>query len=186
MRQIGGKNVHRHIYQDGARRVKELGGRIVQRAPVTGADREGDWLSGHGPASDIVVSSRVRLARNIAGSARRLAERPPVPLPPELHALADDSRNLMRLAIHAFCELDARAARDVLEKDDLIDELEDLLVRESIRRLSTTPEHTEQELDVIFIAQHLERIGDHATNIAEEVILAAEALNLKHFSKLSH
>jgi phosphate transport system protein len=107
-------------------------------------------------------------------------------LPPELHALADDSRNLMRLAIHAFCELDARAARDVLEKDDLIDDLEDLLVRESIRRLSTTPEHTEQELDVIFIAQHLERIGDHATNIAEEVILAAEALNLKHFSKLSH
>ncbi len=125
------------------------------------------------------------LARNIAGCARRLARRAPVPLPAGLHALADDSRALLRRAIRAFAELDAEEARDVLRKDDLIDELEDRLIRASISRLTEQPEHTEQELDVIFIAKHLERIGDHATNIAEEVILATEALNLKHSDKLT-
>ena len=57
-------------------------------------------------------------------------------------------------------------------------------IRGSIARLSGSPEHTEQEIDLIFITKDLERVGDHATNIAEEVILAAEAKNLKHAAKL--
>ncbi|MBW2423524.1 MAG: phosphate signaling complex protein PhoU [Deltaproteobacteria bacterium] len=126
------------------------------------------------------------LARNIAGCAERLSKRNPITLPPGLHALADDSRALLRRSIESFVSLDATAARLVLDRDDLIDELEDLLIRETIARLMANPDHTEQELDVIFIAQHLERIGDHATNIAEEVILAAEALNLKHSEKLAN
>ena len=126
------------------------------------------------------------LARNIAGCAERLSERTPLPLPAELHTLARDSRQMLNRSIRSFAELDAAEARSVLQQDDSIDELEDRLIRASITRLSETPVHTEQELDVIFIAQHLERVGDHATNIAEEVILAAEALNLKHFGKLSH
>jgi len=125
------------------------------------------------------------LARNIAGCAERLSEREAVALPAGLHSLADDSRALLRRSIESFVSLDATAARLVLDRDDLIDELEDLLVRETIARLAASPAHTEQELDVIFIAQHLERVGDHATNIAEEVIHAAEALNLKHSEKLA-
>jgi phosphate transport system protein len=124
------------------------------------------------------------LARNIAGCADRLAQREPVPLPTRIHALADDSRRLLRQAVRAYAELDAAEARGVLRQDDAVDSLEDQLIREAIARLSREPDHTEQELDVIFIAKNLERIGDHATNIAEEVILAAEALNLKHAEKL--
>ena len=66
----------------------------------------------------------------------------------------------------------------------MIDDLEDELIRDSIDRLASDPDTTEQEVDFIFIAQHLERVGDHATNIAEETVLAAEAINLKHSSKL--
>jgi phosphate transport system protein len=76
-------------------------------------------------------------------------------------------------------------ARAVLGSDDKIDELEGRIIRDAIGRLSVTPTHTEQEIDLIFITKDLERVGDHATNIAEEVILAAEAKNLKHAAKLS-
>ncbi len=125
------------------------------------------------------------LARNIAGCARRLTQREELPLPPGLRALAHESRDALSAAVRAFSEIDAEAARAVLAADDSIDEQEDRLIRESIARLSAAPETTEQEVDLIFIAQNLERIGDHATNIAEETVLAAEAKNLKHHGKLA-
>ena len=125
------------------------------------------------------------IARNIAGCARRLAEHPPVPLGEELTTLEAGSRSALHNAIEAFRTLDVNLARAVLGADDKIDELEGRIIREAIGRLSATPNHTEQEIDLIFITKDLERVGDHATNIAEEVILAAEAKNLKHAAKLS-
>jgi len=124
------------------------------------------------------------IARNIAGCARRLAEEPEIGLPPELHSLADDSRAALRSSVQALADLDPDAARAVLQADDKIDEKEDRLIRASIDRLEDVPSETRQQIDVIFVAQHLERVGDHATNIAEEVVLAAEATNLKHSEKL--
>jgi phosphate transport system protein len=124
------------------------------------------------------------LARNIAGCARRLAPSTAFNLPPEIHSLADDSRAALRAASQAFANVDAVAAREVIAQDDHIDDLQDEIVRDAITRLTAAPETTEQEIDVIFIAQHLERIGDHATNLAEEVVLVAEARNLKHSERL--
>jgi phosphate transport system protein len=125
------------------------------------------------------------IARNIAGCGRRLAEHPPVEFGQELSILEEGSRKALRDAIRAFLELDVELARAVLSSDDRIDELEGRIIRDAISRLSATPGHTEQEIDLIFITKDLERVGDHATNIAEEVILAAEAKNLKHAAKLS-
>ena len=125
------------------------------------------------------------IARNIAGCARRLAQHAPVELGEELDRLAASSRTALENAIRAFRELDVNLARAVLGSDDKIDELEGRIIRGAISRLTTTPEHTEQEIDLIFITKDLERVGDHATNIAEEVILAAEAKNLKHAAKLA-
>ena len=125
------------------------------------------------------------LARNIAGCARRLSARGAFELPATIHSLADESRAALRASTQAFHALDADAARQVIANDDRIDELEDEIVRAAIARLAAAPDTTEQEVDVIFIAQHLERIGDHATNVAEEVVLAREAKNLKHWERLS-
>ncbi|MFO0691338.1 MAG: phosphate signaling complex protein PhoU [Myxococcota bacterium] len=125
------------------------------------------------------------IARNIAGCARRLSEHPPIPLGEELEILEQSSRTALNQAIRAFRELDVELARAVLGSDDTIDELEGRIIRGAISRLSVSPDHTEQEIDLIFITKDLERVGDHATNIAEEVILAAEAKNLKHAAKLS-
>lgn len=125
------------------------------------------------------------IARNIAGCARRLAQHAPVAFGEELDRLAINSRTALQNAIRAFRELDVALARAVLGSDDTIDELEGRIIRGAIARLASTPEHTEQEIDLIFITKDLERVGDHATNIAEEVILAAEAKNLKHAAKLA-
>ena len=125
------------------------------------------------------------IARNIAKCAKRLAKEQDLTVPEGLQKLATDSLNVLRHAVEAFAELDAEAARHVLAEDDSIDELEDQIIRAAIDRIASAPSTTDTEVDFIFIAQHLERIGDHATNIAEETVLAAEAINLKHSSKLA-
>ena len=125
------------------------------------------------------------LARNIAGCAERLSVRDPVTPQPRLRSLADESQKALSRSIRAFADRDVAQARAVLGRDDTIDQLEGEVIRESISKIRSEPGRSEQEIDLIFIAKSLERIGDHATNIAEEVILAAEALNLKHIHKLS-
>jgi phosphate transport system protein len=126
------------------------------------------------------------LARNIAGCARRMSERTPVPVPPGLRSLADDAQRALARSIQSFADLDPEQARAVLANDDSIDQTEDKVIREAIAEIHAKPAVSEQEIDLIFIAKNLERVADHATNIAEEVILAAESLNLKHVEKLSH
>ncbi|MHA7838653.1 MAG: phosphate signaling complex protein PhoU [bacterium] len=126
------------------------------------------------------------LARNIAGCARRLIERAPVTPPPMLRVLADDSQRALARAIQAFADLDSQQARAVLSDDDSIDTTEDRVIRQAIGQIHADPSLSEQQIDLIFIAKNLERVADHATNIAEDVVLAAESLNLKHVEKLPH
>lgn len=124
------------------------------------------------------------LARNIAKSAARLAERPRVPPPACFEQLADESRRQLRLALDAFARSDAAVARRVLAGDDLVDRQEGEVVREALRELQSRPEISPQEVDFILIAKSLERVADHATNIAEEVVRITESKNLKHAEKL--
>ncbi len=124
------------------------------------------------------------ISRNIAKSALRLAERPPVALPPKLEEMADEARRMLKDALDSFADADPTKARAVLAADDRIDEDQDRVVRDAILEISVHPELTSQEVDLIMIAKNLERVGDHATNIAEDVILAIEAQNLRHAAKL--
>lgn len=124
------------------------------------------------------------LARNIAKSAKRLAKGN-VEVVPELAELARETKLVLGRALDAFARLDADAARAVIKVDDRIDDEQDRIVAEAVERLSTLPERASVALDEIFIAKNLERVGDHATNIAEDVILVAEARNVKHAEKLA-
>ena len=125
------------------------------------------------------------LARNIAKSALRLSERDPIEVPAKLRDLADDAVRLLRRALDSFSEGDPEKANGVLAEDDVIDEGQDEVIQAAIGEISERPEFTSQEVDFILIAKNLERVGDHATNIAEDVILAAEAKNVKHAEKLA-
>ncbi len=125
------------------------------------------------------------LARNIAKSALRLAEQGEADLPPKLRELSDHATRLLRRALDAFSDRDADLAHQVLRDDDEIDEQQDRVVEQAIQDIISRPELISQELDCILIAKNLERVADHATNIAEDVILALEARNVKHASKLA-
>jgi len=125
------------------------------------------------------------LARNIAKSALRLQERPPVDVPEGLRALADDARRIFRRSIDSYSDSDSERARAVLEDDDRIDAEEDRVIREAIEGIAAHPELGSQEVDFILIAKNLERVADHATNIAEDVIMLTEARNVKHAAKLA-
>jgi phosphate transport system protein len=125
------------------------------------------------------------LARNIAGSAERMAERSTHTPPADLRELADESRRSLSRALQSFADRDVALARSVLDHDDSIDEVEGRVIRASIDRIRRDPELAYHEIDLIFIAKNLERVADHATNIAEEVILATESVNLKHAGKLA-
>jgi phosphate transport system protein len=125
------------------------------------------------------------LARNIAKSAARLASHPPVSPPAALIALARSSQRVLRRSLDAVSRTDAELARSVLGEDDAIDEAEDEVIRTMLRTLERQPAAASQEVDLILVAKHLERVADHATNIAEDVILVAEARNVKHAAKLA-
>lgn len=154
---------------------------LALRAPVAGDLRE--TLAIEKMATDL---ERIGdLARNIASCARRLAERPSVPLPALLRDLSDEVKRSLRRALQSFADHDVELARAVLGEDDEIDDVENRVIRESIARIQHDPQIAGQEIDLIFIARDLERVADHATNIAEEVILATESVNLKHATKLA-
>jgi phosphate transport system protein len=124
------------------------------------------------------------LARNIASSAKRLSAVAGLAEPTKLRELADLVQAILRESLDSLSDLDAAKARQVIDGDDAIDELQDEFVREEIAQLSSDAGRAAGTVDLILIAESLERVGDHATNIAEEVVLMAEARNLKHATKL--
>lgn len=124
------------------------------------------------------------IARNIAKSALRLAESR-VEVVPEVSQLSRDVQRVLRRALDAFANRDVAAARAVIDADDRIDDLQDRIVSEAVGGIPAHPERASAAVDEIFIAKNLERVADHATNIAEDVILVAEARNVKHAGKLA-
>lgn len=125
------------------------------------------------------------LARNIAKSGARLAQRPKIVIDPTLTLLASDTQKILQQALDSFSRGDAAAARSVLGDDDRIDAEEDAVIATTLREIPNSPSTASEAVDVILIAKNLERVGDHATNIAEDVILISEARNVKHASKLA-
>lgn len=125
------------------------------------------------------------LARNIAKSGRRLAAHDTaISLPATLTTLSRAAQASLRSALDAFSRNDADLARSVLDGDDAIDAQQDEVVLSMVRELEEHPEAASQQVDIILLAKHLERVADHATNIAEDVIMVVEARNVKHASKL--
>ena len=124
------------------------------------------------------------LARNIAKSALRLSLHPEVPVPLVLVRLARSAQRMLHGALDAYANEDADAARGVLAQDEEVDRQQDEVVRSGLQEIAGHPELASQAVDMIFVAKNLERVGDHATNVAEDVILVIEAKNVKHASKL--
>jgi phosphate transport system protein len=87
---------------------------------------------------------------------------------------------MLRQALDAFVSQDIRAAQEVLKQDDVLDALKNQIFRELLTYMLGDTRTIEPGIDLILISRHLERIGDHATNIAEDVIFIVEARDVRH------
>jgi phosphate transport system protein len=155
---------------------------LALQAPV--ADDLRRILAAHEIAIDL---ERVGdLARNIAKSAERLAIRSPVSIPATLEALASECQGMLHGALDAFVHRDAEHARRLLEQDEQVDDDQDRVIRQALGEIQLHPDLFSQQIDLILVAKNLERVGDHATNIAESVILVVEGRIVKHAEKLAH
>ena len=98
----------------------------------------------------------------------------------ELRVAADMASGLLRKALDAFARLDTAAALSILKEDDLIDKEFDGFVRKLITYMMEDPRMISASLDLLFIAKAIERIGDHAKNIAEFIIYVVKGADVRH------
>ncbi len=126
------------------------------------------------------------VAVNLCERAIDLAGEPPIPgIDEALNALGQLAAAMLRKAIEAFAERDAVKAENVLEMDDDADERYHQIVRSLAQRIRDDPDKVEQNVALQSAAKQLERIGDHATNLAEQVILLVRGQDLRHQGKLA-
>lgn len=118
-----------------------------------------------------------RMVRSIIHSG------PPRSLPSlELRVAADLASSLLNKALDSFARLDVKAAVDILKEDDLIDAEFDGFVRKLVTYIMEDPRTISPSLDLLFLAKAIERIGDHAKNIAEFIIYVVKGEDIRHTS----
>lgn len=120
------------------------------------------------------------LAVNIAEAARRYTSHSPVKKLIDIPRMASIAQAMLRDALDAFVRRDLAMAQAVLNEDDRLDTLKTQIFRELLTYMLQDPSTIEPALDLILISRHLERIGDHATNIAEDVIFIVSARDVRH------
>jgi phosphate transport system protein len=124
-------------------------------------------------------------AANIARRAQEVMCLPPAELPVDIPRLASLAGAMVRRALQAFVEGDAELARSVLLLDDQVDEMNRAAFKALSALIEQRPDMTLQALSALIIAKNLERIGDHATNIAEDVIFWVQGADVRHSSAMA-
>jgi phosphate transport system protein len=119
-------------------------------------------------------------AVNVAENVIRILPYPPLRPLIDLPRMAEIAESMTRDALDAFVKKDAGLARNVLKRDDQVDQLKDHTFRVLLTYMMTDPGTIERALTLILISRNLERIADHATNIAEDVIFLVEARDIRH------
>ena len=120
------------------------------------------------------------LAVNIAEAGQRYLQHPPVKPLIDIPRMGDIAQSMLRESLDAFVRRDIALAEAVLAEDDVVDALKSQIFRELLTYMLQDPETIEPSLDLILISRHLERIGDHATNVAEDVIFILSARDVRH------
>ncbi len=188
----------REAIQGLSRRKPEMVGRVlVGDEPVNDLHIEIDdrcfkLLALHQPmAADLrVIVAAVKintdlervgdLAVNIAEAGKRYLGHAPVKPLIDIPRMGDIAQGMLRDALDSFVRRDIELAEAVLAEDDKLDALKTQIFRELLTYMLQDAGTIEAGLDLILISRHLERIGDHATNIAEDVIFLVSARDVRH------
>jgi len=120
------------------------------------------------------------LAEDIAERAIQLTQPPHIPIPDKLQRMTDLTTTMVRQSLDSFVNLDARLARRVCRFDDEVDRYNHDIIEELITKMQESPATVKAGLSLFSATRHLERIADHATNIAEDVIYLVEGEIVRH------
>jgi len=123
------------------------------------------------------------LAVSIAERALSLMDQPPVTSSIDIPHMASLTESMVRKSLDAFVKNDPDLARSVLISDDAVDDLRDAIYQELIETMKQTPDAVPQCVSLMFVARNLERIADHATNIAEDVLYLVKGIDVRHHAE---
>ncbi len=123
-------------------------------------------------------------ANNIAKRAIRLAGEPPVKPLADLPRMAEIALVMLRDALDCFLQHDNEKALAVIRRDQEVDDLNKRIYRELSGYMVEKPEMISRALELMFISKSIERIADHATNIAEEMVYLAKGEDIRHLDEL--
>jgi phosphate transport system protein len=120
------------------------------------------------------------LAEDIAERALHLSQLPAIPIPTRLQKMTDLTISMVRQSLDAFGRLDPELASLVCRLDDQVDQFNAAIIQELIEMMQESPGMVEPGLSLFSATRHLERIADHATNIAEDVIYLVRGEIIRH------
>jgi phosphate transport system protein len=120
------------------------------------------------------------LAVNITEAGHRYLQHPPVKELIDIPRMATLAQTMLRDALDSFVNRDMEMAHSVLTADDRLDALKSQVFRDLLEYMLHDQSTIEAAIDLILISRHLERVGDHATNIAEDVIFMVTAKDVRH------
>jgi phosphate transport system protein len=109
------------------------------------------------------------------------------PMPKEvvdIPHMATLAQSMIRQSLDAFVRKDAELARSILTSDDAIDQLRDSVYEELVSLMERDPTTVRQSINLMFVARALERLADHATNIAEDVLFLVEGVEVRHHAEV--
>jgi phosphate transport system protein len=119
-------------------------------------------------------------AVSIARKARKLNQHPALPEVALIDPMRELGMKMFQDSVDAFVREDVELGRGLKARDKALDELNSQVSRKLIERMAQDPDQLRGYLNLMFIARHLERVGDHATNIAEDAVFAAAAEDIRH------
>jgi phosphate transport system protein len=119
-------------------------------------------------------------AVNIAERVIDMTKLPPAELPVDIQRMASIAAGMVHQALQSFVGENAEMAQSVLERDDVVDDLNREAFTSLRSLMQSQPSLTPQALDALIIARNLERVADHATNIAEDVIFWVRGADVRH------
>jgi phosphate transport system protein len=123
------------------------------------------------------------LAVNIVERALSLMAEPPVKPLIDIPRMAHLAESMVHDCLDAFVRRDAELARTVLVSDDAVDNLRDAICHELVEFMERDPATIARSVDLILVARNLERLADHATNIAEDVLFLVQGVDVRHHSE---
>jgi len=120
------------------------------------------------------------LAVNIAESAVRTMHETPLPQLNLVDTMSQRALGMVRDALTAFIDRDAAVAREVLRQDDEVDAMKGQVQRLVMEQMAADPATIERGIELVIVSRNVERIADHATNMAEDAIFLVEARDVRH------